>query len=458
MRTLIPSRIVTAVTIGLSLIAAALLLASCGSSGGSGSTSSVAAASSEEPFPSYEPDRKPPESEYKGPLFELSQDYPTEMPPKSEIPGFFKTDFRKGDNWRKYMMEVRNYCFEGNTDVEWRVQKNKIRGWYNMPWQNAGFFGREGIHGLTKEAPIQPFQLANTQSSGEGVAYAVGFYNSFGGYVIGQVWKDHKHPDPEYTSTKGFPIGTVVCKPLFLNMKPEVVAAQIPFLENPIQWEAYTTPTFGSSQRAVRKVTLIQLDFMVRDENSASGWVFGTFQYNGALGHKDRWENLAPVGMMWGNDPAYAESHQQDIPVTNVKGEFPAIKPYTETPINANLTETVINPSSELPPTHLGWQGRLNGPVDNFNSSCMSCHMSASSPAQPLSPVLTEKSERPPTGTPEWNKWWLQWFQNVGWKNGSLEKFKNAKYALDFSLQLSAALKNFYEAENDIKEKARVRR
>src|SRR5215467_10985087 len=158
-----------------------------------------------------------------------------------------------------------------------------------MSWEHYGFFGREGIHGLTKEAPIQRFQLAKTQSNSEGVAYAVGFYNSFGGYAIGQVWENHKHPNPEYASTEGFPIGTVVCKPLFLNMNPEIVAEQIPFLENPVQWKAYTTPTFSSDERAVREVTLIQLDFMVRDENSASGWVFGTFQYNGALGRKERW-------------------------------------------------------------------------------------------------------------------------------------------------------------------------
>jgi hypothetical protein len=198
---------------------------------------------------------------------------------------------------------------------------------------------------------------------------------------------------------------------------------------------------------------------MVRDERSPSGWIFGTFQYNGALGNQDPWKNMAPVGMMWGNDPQYAESHQGDVPQPNTKGEFTPIEPYSQTPINTELEETVINPrSSELPPTHLGWEGRLNGPVDNFRSSCMSCHMTASSPAEPLSPLFTPASERPPSGTPEWDKWWLEWFQNVGWKNGSLEKFQKAKYALDFSLQLSAALQNFEKSKEAVKPEFKVRR
>ncbi|HEX7279104.1 MAG TPA: hypothetical protein VF255_05700 [Solirubrobacterales bacterium] len=440
---------------GLCVPVLASLLLACGADSDPAPSSDRVA--SQEPFPSFEPDRKPPPSEYDGPLFELRQDYPAQMPPAGEMPGFFGTDFR--EDWRKYMMEAREYCLEGNTEVEWRVQENKVRDWYHMPWQHPGRFGREGIHGLTKEAPVQPFQLAIRQSSSEGVAYAVGIYNDFGGYAIGQVWKDPEKPDPGYASTEGFPVGTVVCKPLFLNMKPEIVAEQIHFLENPVQWQAYTTSTFGSEERAVRKVTLIQLDFMVRDERSPTGWIFGTFQYNGAHGSEDLWKNLVPVGMMWGNDPDYARGHQEDIAVTNSNGQFPRIGPLTSTPLNPELEETVVNPnSSELPATHLGWQGRLNGPVDNFLSSCMSCHMTASSPPEPLAPVLTEEQERPQSGTPEWDEWWLEWFENVGWRNGALEKFRKAQYALDYSLQLSVGLRNFYEEEKNKESDTLLRR
>jgi hypothetical protein len=404
-------------------LASALLLTACGS--GSGSTegsgltessgpasSTESLVSSEAPFADFE--FEPPASEYSGPLFKLSQDYPTEMPPASEMPDFFNTDFRT--EWRTYMAEVRNYCFEGNTDVEWEVEKNKVRHWYNMPWQTVGSNGREGIHGLTSEAPVKPLQLAPTQTYAKGGAYAVGFYNSFGAYTIGQVWKDHSRPDPEFASDPGFPNGSVVCKLLFLSTPPEIVAEQIPSLVDPIEWKAYARRTFSSKEREVQDLTLIQMDIMVRDERAPVGWIFGTFQYNGALGNKDRWQNLAPVGLMWGNDPEDSEK----IPVTNSQGNFPAPEAITATPINSELEETVINPdASELPPTHLGWNGRLNGPVDNPLSSCMSCHMTASSPEETLSPLFTAPGERPQSGTPAWNAWWMQWFQNVGWKDAS---------------------------------------
>ncbi len=431
------------------MLAAALFLTACGSSGSTGSAalSDSTVETPQEPFADYNPEFKPPPGKYDKPLFKLSQDYPTQMPTEA-LPVFFKTDFRT--DWRTYTMQVREYCFEGNTDVDWHVEKNEVRPWYNMPWQDYGDNGREAIRGLTREAPIKAFQLADSQDYGKGNAYAIGFYNGFGAYTIGQVWKDHENPDPAFASTEGFPIGTVVCKLLFLNMPTDIVQKQIDFLVNPIEWEAYTDLPRNSShepeKRAVQNVTLIQLDIMVRDERATSGWVFGTFQYNGALENNDRWRNLAPVGLMWGNDP----EETAKIPEASAEGQgsFPALKKFSKTPENPDLDETVINQNrSELPPTHLGWNGRLNGPADNFLSSCMSCHMTSSYPEKfPLAPSFPEtKSERPKTGTPDWDKWWMQWFQNVGWKNGVLEKFRNSKLSLDFSLQLSDSLQNFYK-------------
>lgn len=442
-----PFKYAARVTLALLALGAALLLAGCGSGGSSGKSNptseGLASTPPQKPFSSFE--FEPPKDEFTGPLFELSQDYPTQMPPESEVPEFYGIDFHT--DWRTYMLEVRDYCFEGNTEVDWRGQENKVRPWYHMPWQDYGPKGREGIHGLTREASIKRFQLAKTQKYSKGGAYAVGMYNSFGGYTIGQVWKDHDHPNREFAAKQGFPKGTVVCKLLFISIPPEVIEEEIEFLDNPIEWQAYTGTEFNGTERAVHDLTLIQMDIMIRDERASAGWIFGTYQYNGKLENPDRWQNLAPVGLMWGNDP----DETQNIPVTD-QGKWPSVQPTPETPINAGLDETVINPDSkELPPTHLGWNGRLNGPVDNPLSSCMSCHMTASSPEEELSPLFTGVTERPQQpGSQEWEKWWMQWFQNVGWKEGKLEPFMEAKYPLDFSLQLSDALQNFYEAEKNI--------
>ena len=144
------------------------------------------------------------------PVFRLSQDYPTTMP-ETELPKFFEIDYQ--ENWKEYLLAVQRYCFEGNTDVAFRPELNKVRDWYHMPWQHYSANGREGFHGLTKEAPVQAGQLGPDYTYSTGGAWAVGLYNDKGGYTIGKVWEDHLHPSAEKMEDMGgFPEGTVMFK------------------------------------------------------------------------------------------------------------------------------------------------------------------------------------------------------------------------------------------------------
>jgi hypothetical protein len=394
-------------------------------------------------FPNANPAFIPPPAIYSGPLFVLSQDYPTQMP--TERPAFLSSDFKA--DWKAYMMKVRDYCFEGNTGVDFRVEHNTVRKWYHMPWQDYGPQGREGIHGLTKEAQVQKQQLASTQTYVNGQTVAVGFFNEPGGYTIGQVWADHMNPDPSKSSRpNGFPVGTVVFKLLFVD----VPTSQVPSLVNAKEWQAYIDPCYrepctppAGDDRVLKHVALIQMDIAVRtdDKQAPTGWLFGTFQYNGALNHPDAWENLIPVGLMWGNDPTVnANTYTQQSFTT----------PPDKTKINPKLKETAINDDpNELPPTHLGWDGRLNGPVDNPISSCMSCHMTAQFPSDaPLNPSF--QSKIPYTFNPKGNAYWMRWFQNIDCTvpfgnylaGGVPEKGLNT-LSTDFSLQLAISITNF---------------
>lgn len=383
------------------------------------------AASSAGVYPDY--GYAPPAS-YTGEKFVLSQSYPATAP-KGPLPEFFKKLPAKPDNnfetWRGYMEEVKNYCLEGNVDNNWDVQKNKVRQWYHMPWQHYGPLGREGIHGLTKEAQIKAKQLAPTQVA-TGQTYAVGIYNDIGAYTIGEVWKDPQNPDPKYTSKpNSFANGTVVCKALFADIDRNTV----PFLVNPVLWQGYITDTFTSVNRKIKDVALIQMDIAVRDTRmSDTGWIFGTFQYNGEKTGKAGWDNLVPVGIMWGNDPQ------------EIGNDFTNPEP-TVTKINSALQQTAINADKELPPTHLGWNGRLNGPVDNPNSSCLSCHATAESPQLAIMNP-TFQSNAPKPGSPEW----MRWFQNIP----AGHAFTPSAQSTDYSLQLSGGLVNFYEWKCDM--------
>src|SRR5262245_7309571 len=187
----------------LATLAALILAYSRGGTSSVPSGKAVDQAARENPASSHRyPDFgfMPPAARYEGRVFQLSQDYPQQRPAAGTIPAVCKGDFSSvKTKWRQYLLDVRAYCFEGNIDDpdvedDWRVENNKKRSWYHMPWQHYGPNGREGIHGLTKEAPVQPRMLAWPQTHTGGQTYAVAFYSDFGGYTIGQVWKDHRHP------------------------------------------------------------------------------------------------------------------------------------------------------------------------------------------------------------------------------------------------------------------------
>jgi len=365
---------------------------------------------------------------YKGPVFRLSQDYPTTVP-NSPLPDFFQTDFRK--DWRKYLEQVQAYCFEGNTEVDFRVERNTKRKWYHMPWQHYGPQGREGFHGLTQEAPVQAYQLAATQSIDTAGAVAVGFYNDIGGYTIGEVWNNHYAPN--HSKNVAFKNGAVLFKLLFVTLPESVAAQQVPWLANGLWWDAYVVSNFDNmakpnpaDYRYKTRVALVQMDIMVRDDRAPNGWIFGNFQYNGAMNKPNKWMNLVPVGIMWGEDPEDS---------TNASNPKP-----TKTIINPNLKETIINPdANELPPTHLGWNSRLNGPVDNPMSSCYSCHSTAEYPQYALmSPLFNPDTLK---NNPPGSQGWMRWFRNL--KCG--EPFTPEAHSMDFSLQLAISLQNFYD-------------
>lgn len=356
-------------------------------------------------FPDF---RDQPPKGWNKPVFRLSQDYP-QVEPKAEDYPWKKLDFRT--QYKDYMEAVLRYALEGNLEVDWDIARNPVRKWYHAPWMHWGANGREFIHGLTNERASLPGELARTQTS-TFQNWAVGMYNPPGGYVVGRVWRDPDNPDP---AAARFPDGTVALKLLFTQADP----SQVSYLKDAKEWQAHifeqtVVPPNPAGRRSIQTVRLLQIDISVRDSraDSTTGWVFGTFVYNGNLPGPRPWDRLVPVGLMWGNDPKVTMGQAR-------KGHV--------------LKETVTNASSQVPFQHLGWGGRLNGPVDHPNSSCLSCHAAAQWPngGQLMPPRQVEQDSEE----------WMKWFRNV--KAG--EPFTEGSVSLDYSLQLSAGLHNFHE-------------
>ena len=349
---------------------------------------------------------------WTGPVFHLSQNYPTQVPNDS----YPWLQFDPTTQASQYMLAVLQYCLDGNVDNDWVLQANSKRGWYHAPWMHWGPHGREPIHGLTFERMSLPGELAPQQTRTL-ENWAVGMYNAPGGYTIGQVWKNPINPNVKAAQ---FPPNTVSIKLLFT----EGDSSQIPFLAGSKVWPAYVyvngQNTGAGAPRTVKNLYLLQVDIAVRDPrvDSTTGWVFATFIYDGRNQGDTPYAKLRPVGLMWGNDPNLGPTQYQ-------QGQRPS---------QGNLykpTQSIMR--------HYGWLGRLDGPVDNPKSSCLSCHSTAQWPV--AAPMV------PPTGTAEGSPQWMQWFQNI--RAGS--PFTASSTSMDYSLQLASGVQNLASWSNACK-------
>lgn len=363
-------------------------------------------------------------SGWTGKVFKPSYAFPTAAPPP-EPRGWEAIDFRT--NARGYMESVLSYVLEGQDRTTWDVSVNSVRKWYHGPWMGPGGNGREFINGMTRErnsraGELGPLQTACRQN------WAVGFYNPAGGFVLGQIWAPVVADTgmPSLTALP-FPEGTVVAKLLYT----EATATEVPLLAGAPEVDANihvrANPTDtrcpnNDRPRDRAKLRLLQLDIAVRDGRATeTGWVFGTFVYDGRIAGADPWSKVKPVGLMWGNDPALTDDDA-------TQGKKPS--------------ESIVLSDFGLGRS-FGRGGRMNGPVDNPISACLSCHMTAQWP-------------NPAAVTPPNNANWdvaKCWFRNLGPTTpfgaaptttttcGDLPS--PAPRSLDFSLQLAVGLRNF---------------
>jgi hypothetical protein len=211
----------------------------------------------------------------------------------------------------------------------------------------------------------------------------------------------------------------------FKTLHVTATADELPFLKGSPTYLAYIPKDPGgftaggefvppSADRMYGTLRLMQIDIGIRDHRAddATGWVFGTFVYDGNQPGNNPWKKLVPVGLHWGNSPG----------VTPTNG-----KP---------LTQQWINPKMKLfawrQHPGMGYAGRMNGPLDNPESACLSCHgtgqMMKSAPLVPM-PNSTAAAR-------------MKYFENVP----SGAKFlKDGGPTTDYSLQMSMSIDNYLE-------------
>jgi hypothetical protein len=349
-----------------------------------------------------------PPAGWRGPVFAPRFDFPKKA--VRETRSWTSISFRSEPE--RYLRAVLDYALDGQDRVHWRLQANRKRGWYHVPWLGPGPHGREFIHGLTRARDFAPGELGPAQTACR-QNWAVAFYNEVGAATLGQIWgRGDRDPD---LSALPFHDETVAVKVVFT----EATTGDDPKLTGAPELQANIPASCSDTAREPRTLRLIQIDLAVR-ENRASyktGWVFGSYRYDGTQPGTNPWAKLTPLGLMWGNDPALSDEAAAAGATPRQSIVFEAGKGF-------------------------GRAGRMNGIVDDRSSACSSCHMAAQWPT--LAPMTAPRA-------------WSEarcWFRNLdarytfGYPPGkgggcsdptALEKMT----ALDFSLQLTIALRNW---------------
>lgn len=362
-------------------------------------------------------------------------DYPSAA--SEAVPDFVSTiDFRT--DWRGYMNAVLDYVLDGNEDgteagvpVAFHIQDNNKRNWYHGLWMDRTASGREFLHGLTAERPTLKDQLKAGVDGGD-QTWAVGFYNEIGATTFAKVFKEPCQPD---LTGVLFPVGTVSFKLLFSTVSDD----KVPYLKSAPTWDADIDRVVAhKTTRVHQEVHLVQVDIAVRDPRAGtSGWVFGTFVYNADVASTDPWRRLTPVGLMWGND-ANAEIDQ----------------PVKQSVVNADLKGVTYGWTNRMV---MGWQGRLNGPLDNLNSSCLSCHGSAQFPRSFLLGNVPSRAIDPdPKNRTAYGERLRAYFRDIApgevfdsptrFFNDNTDRTLVKAMSLDYSLQIQTGLEHLCQS------------
>lgn len=329
----------------------------------------------------------PPKSAYDGPLFTLSYDYPTQPVPPPDPPPW-REAIGNGtinvDNAGAYTQALKDYVAPDMETLlfdysSWDPQAAR---WYNQPWLASI---RDSIHGTYVGSTFPPEMFPASGLSETMTTHVLVYYDAVSAYSMERVWGS-SGMDPVPGMEAGgaqFPEGGVIVKPAFTTAD----GSAWPPIEGAYPWQIWAKPgDGGSGERELQEVYLFQFDIIVKDSASSpeTGWVFTTLVYDKSVAGSS-WEQMVPLGAMWGNDPD-VDSPQGCDPTT--PGSCPQLE---ETWINAEAPAYAKET--------LGWGGRLSGPNDGAvdlspavqtasgdlepysgryaMSSCMSCHGAA---------------------------------------------------------------------------------
>ncbi len=372
-----------------------------------------------------------PPRDWKGAVFVPNFAFPLGKRRQSSRP-WEEFDFRK--NPREYLFELLEYVMEGQNHSTWRVGDNTRRLWYHAPWMGPGPYGRDFISGLTRGRNSLAGELGQ-KHRGCRQNWALVIFDGTAARTLARIWAPvRQESGPPDLGRLPFGDGSVIAKFQFteatVNEVPELRDSPTILANIHVRTDVDPNQCPGSGAREPATLRLLQVDIAVRDNraNSHTGWVFGSFAYDGLTSPSANvLSKLRPIGLMWGNDPLLSDEQAN-------KGLRPQ--------------ESRILEQTRFRST-LGRGGRMNGPIDDPQSSCVSCHSTAQWPN--AAPLL------PPKGA-QWSEASC-WFRNlpIGVPFGSPPSVStrcgqrstgSALVAADYNFQVAIGVRNWFAASN----------
>lgn len=336
-------------------------------------------------------------------------------------------------DWENYITAVLSEVKASGLSISsGSINMPQTAEWWIAPWMDYGANGREPLIGLTKERGPNAGDLSPTSPAGHEV-WAIGWYNAEGAFGLKQIFADPCNPivpAPIGGVPWTFPNGTASFKLLFTTAD----ATAIPYLDGAPTVHAKIGQSSFADANGEADLRLLQVDVGIRDPDATgTEWVMGTFIWKGPTTGDGFWDNLLPVGLMWGNDPGVQN---------NTFDQFAAVQ---QTRLNTNLAGVVWQGATPWPQRPFpGFQGRLNGPADNLRSSCLSCHALAQWRRDGHLSIVPNYQLSPPPNTAKITDLVAKYFKNV--KGGTLNDPSSNATPLDYSLQLEAAFTRICQA------------